>query len=160
MAEIFVEYKIIIVFLHVISAVVWVGGMVALRYAAQPSLLKIVSSAEKLQRISHAIKRFFVILFPFIATVIITAIVMIDAYGLLEGQYSTLSYLKIGLWSVMFINYIIAIKRRNTADEMLSEGDLTGAQGQLGPIGKILVPMNIVLGVSAVFIGTYFSSAL
>jgi uncharacterized membrane protein len=160
MAEMFTEYKLIIVFLHVISAVVWVGGMVALRYAAQPSLLKVVSPAEKLERISHAIKRFFIILFPFIIIIIITAVIMVDAYSLLEGKYSVLSYLKVALWSVMFINYIIAIKRRNRADKMLSEGDLVGAQGQLGLIGKVLVPMNIVLGITAVFIGTYFSSVM
>ncbi len=160
MQEIFLEYKIIIVFLHVISAVVWVGGMVALRYAAQPSLLEIESSAEKLKRISHAIKRFFIILFPFIIILIITAIIMIDAYSLLQDEFSVLSYVKVGLWSVMFINYIVAIKRRNRADKMIIEDDFVGAQGQLGPIGKILVPMNIVLGVTAIFIGSYFSSAM
>ncbi len=41
MQDIFLEYKTFIVFLHVISAVVWVGGMIAMRYAAHYSFLEI-----------------------------------------------------------------------------------------------------------------------
>lgn len=160
MSEIFVEYKILIVFLHVISGVVWVGGMVATRYAAQPSLLQIESPEEKLRRISHVLKRFFAILFPFITIIIITAIIMIDAYNLFQSQHSALTYMKVVIWSIMVVNFIIAIVRTKRADKMLSEGDLVGVQGQLGIIGKVLVPVNIVLGVSAIFIGTYFSSVM
>ena len=43
MEQLFSEYKVIIVFLHVISAVIWVGGMIAMRYASHPSFLEIES---------------------------------------------------------------------------------------------------------------------
>jgi len=41
MAEFFAEFKVYIIFLHVISAVIWVGGMVAIRFAAHQSFMQI-----------------------------------------------------------------------------------------------------------------------
>ena len=65
MVEFFAEYKVYIVFLHVLSAVVWVGGMIAMRYAAHPSFLEIESPAKRLERIADALKRLFCIVAPF-----------------------------------------------------------------------------------------------
>ena len=59
----------------------------------------------------------------------------------------------------MFINLIVMMKRRNRADKMLIEGDFAGAKGQLELIGKFMVPANIILGITAIFIGAYFSSS-
>ena len=160
MQEFFAEYKTFIVFLHVISAVVWIGGMIAMRYAAHPSFMEIESPAKRLERISHALKRLFTIVLPFVIILILTAVVMIKAYGLSQSDYSHLSYAKEGIWSVMFINLIIMIKRRNRCDKMLTEGDFAGAKNQLELIGKFMVPLNIALGITAIFIGSYFSSTL
>jgi uncharacterized membrane protein len=157
--EIFVEYKTFVVFLHVISAVVWVGGMVSMRYAAHPSFIEIESPAKRLERISHALKRLFTIVLPFVIILIITAIIMIKGYGLSDTQYSTLSHVKEAIWSIMFINLIVMIKRRNRADKMLNEGNFAGAKSQLELIGKFMVPLNIILGITAIFIGSYFSSS-
>ena len=160
MQELFSQYKTIIVFLHVISAVVWVGGMIAMRYAAHPSFVEIESPAKRLERISHALKRLFTIVLPFVIILIITAVIMIKGYGLSQSEYSVFSHAKEGLWSIMFINLIVMMKRRNRADKMLNDGDFAGAKSQLELIGKYMVPLNIILGVTAIFIGTYLSSTL
>ena len=158
MQEIFADYKVIIVFLHVISAVVWVGGMIAMRYAAHPSFIEIESPAKRLERISHALKRLFTIVLPFVIILILTAVVMIKGYGLSQSEYSVLSHAKEGIWSVMFINLIVMMKRRNRCDKMIEEGNFVDAKSQLELIGKFMVPFNIALGVTAIFIGSYFSS--
>ena len=158
MQTLFAEYKTFIVFLHVISGVVWVGGMIAMRYAAHPSFMEIESPAKRLERISHALKRLFFIVLPFIVILILTAIVMISAYGLSASEYALYAHLKEGIWSLMFVNLIVMMKRRSRADRMLEEGDFVGAKNQLGMIGKFMVPINIGLGVIAIFIGSYFSS--
>ena len=158
MQEIFTDYKVIILFLHIISAVVWVGGMIAMRYAAHPSFIEIESPAKRLERISHALKRLFTIVLPFVIILIITAVVMIKGYGLPQSEYSLFSHAKEGIWSVMFINLIVMMKRRNRCDKMLEDGDFVGAKNQLELIGKYMVPFNIILGVTAIFIGSYFSS--
>ena len=158
MQEIFSEYKVIIVFLHVFSAVVWVGGMIAMRYAAHPSFIEIESPAKRLERISHSLKRLFSIVLPFVIILLITAVVMIKGYELSQSEYTLFSHLKEGIWSVMFINLIVMMKRRNRSDKMIEEGDFVGAKNQLELIGKFMVPVNIVLGITAIFIGSYFSS--
>ena len=56
MQDFFAEYKAIIIFLHIISAVVWIGGMIAMRYAAHPSFMQIESPLKRLERISDALK--------------------------------------------------------------------------------------------------------
>ena len=41
LADFFKNYSSIIVFLHVISAVIWVGGMIAIRFAVHYSMQNI-----------------------------------------------------------------------------------------------------------------------
>ncbi|WP_373071369.1 hypothetical protein [Sulfurimonas sp.] len=158
MSEIFTEYKAYIVFIHVISAVVWVGGMIAMRYAAHPSFMKIESSEQRLEHISIALKRLFLIVLPFVVLLFITAFIMIKAYSLSGSEYAGFAHAKEAIWSVMFINLIVMIKRRNRAEKAIVDGDIALAKSQLGLIGKYQVPANIVLGVIAIFIGSYLSS--
>lgn len=160
MQEIFLEYKTFIVFLHVISAVVWVGGMIAMRYAAHYSFLEIESPQKRLERIAHALKRLFVIVLPFVIILIVTAIFMIKGYGLSQSHFSPLSHAKEGIWTIMFINLMVMIFRRNRGERFLNEGNMVGAKNQLELIGKFMVPLNIVLGIAAIFLGTYLSSSL
>jgi len=160
MQEIFLEYKVVIIFLHVISAVVWVGGMVAMRYASHQSFLEIESPAKRLERIAHALKRLFSIVVPFVVILFITAIFMVKGYGLSQSGFSSLSYSKEAIWSIMFVNLMVMILRRNRGEKFLNQGNMLGAKKQIELIGKVMVPLNIVLGVIAIFLGTYLSSNL
>ena len=160
MQDIFLEYKTFIVFLHVISAVVWVGGMIAMRYAAHYSFLEIESPQKRLERIAHALKRLFYIVLPFVITLIVTAVFMIKGYSLSQSDFSALSHAKEGIWSIMFINLIVMILRRNRGERMLNEGNMAGAKGQIELIGKFMVPLTLVLGIPAIFLGTYISSSI
>lgn len=159
MAEFFAEYKTIIVFLHVISAVVWVGGMIAMRYAAHSSFMQIESPAHRLERVADALKRLFCIVAPFVIILLVTAIIMIMGYGLSSTEYAIFGYLKEGIWTVMFINLAVMIRRRNRAVKFLNEGDMVGAKFSLEFIGKYMVPLNIILGVVAIFLGTALSNS-
>jgi len=160
MAEFFAEYKIIIVFLHVISAVIWVGGMVAMRYASHPSFMEIESPLKRLERIADALKRLFCIVAPFVLLLLATAIIMVKGYSLSESDFKIFGYAKEGIWSVMFLNLGVMIYRRNRAQEALEDGRLVEAKKQLEMIGKYMVPLNIALGVVAIFLGSTLSSSL
>ena len=160
MAEFFAEYKVIIVFLHVISAVVWVGGMVAMRYAAHPSFVEIESPAKRLERIADALKRLFCIVAPFVLVLLATAIVMLKGYSISESEFKNIGYAKEAIWTIMFLNLAVMIRRRNNAQKALEKGEFVVAKNQLEMIGKYMVPANIALGVVAIFLGSYFSSSL
>lgn len=160
MAELFLANKTFIVFFHIISAVVWVGGMIAMRFAAHPSFMQIESPAHRLERVAHALKGLFAIVLPFTIILIITAVIMIKGYGLSQSDYSMFSHIKEGLWSVMFINLVVMMRRRNRAERALADSDMVLAKSQLELIGKYQVPANIILGVIAIFIGSFLSSSL
>ena len=173
MIELFAEYRTIIIFLHVISAVVWVGGMVAMRYAAHHSFMHIESPLHRLERISHALKRLFTIVSPFVIILITTAVIMavglgfrvaaVDASGNVIDENAMFLYnlvhLKEVIWMVMASNLAAMIWRRNKADKLLTKGDSTGAKKMLGLIGNVMVPVNITLGVIAIFLGVYLRNA-
>ena len=160
MQEFFAEYKVIIVFLHVISAVVWVGGMVAMRYAAHPSFIEIESPAKRLERVADALKRLFCIVAPFVLILLATAIIMLKGYSISESELKSIGYTKEAIWSIMFLNLGVMIRRRNNAQKALEKGEFVVAKKQLEMIGKYMVPINIGLGTIAIFLGTYFSSSL
>lgn len=160
MGEIFLEYKTFIIFLHVISGVVWVGGMIAMRYAAHYSFLKIESPQKRLEHIAYALGRLFNIVLPFVIILIVTAVFMIEGYGLSQSDFAPFSHIKEGIWTLMFINLLIMIYRRNRGEKLINKGDMVGAKAQIELIGKFMVPLNIILGITAIFLGTYLSSSL
>ncbi len=160
MEEFFADYKVIIVFLHVISAVMWVGGMVAMRYAAHPSFIEIESPAKRLERIADALKRLFCIVAPFVLVLLATAIIMLKGYSISDSEFKNLGYAKEAIWTIMFLNLGYMIRRRNNAQKALEKGEFVVAKNQLEMIGKYMVPLNIGLGVVAIFLGSYFSGSL
>ena len=160
MQEFFGEYKAIIIFLHIISAVIWIGGMIAMRYAAHPSFMEIESPAKRLERISDALKRLFNIVLVFIFILAGTGAVLTIGYQLKYTEYHIYTHIKEGIWSVMAINYFIMMQRRKKADKAILEGNFVFAKNQLELIGKFMVPLNIALGIVAIAIGAYLASNL
>ncbi len=160
MVELFGEYKGIIVFLHVISAVIWVGGMVAIRFAAHPSFMQIESPAHRLERISHTLKRLFSIVTPFVFILLITAVIMLVGYDMKHTPYAGVAHAKEAIWAFMSVNLFVMILRRNRAVRLLEKGDMAGAKFSLELIGKYMVPLNIILGVVAIYLGATLSTSL
>ena len=173
MIELFADYRTQIIFLHIISAVVWVGGMIAMRFAAHNSFLEISNPLHRLERISHALKRLFYIVSPFVIILIITAVIMavglgfrvaaVDANGNVIDAYAmtlyNLVHVKEVIWMIMGANLAVMMFRRAKADKLLAKGDSMGAKVQLGVIGKYMVPLNIALGVVAIYLGVTLRNA-
>ena len=173
MMTLFGNFGTEIVFLHILSAVVWVGGMIAMRFAAHNSFLEIESPLHRLERISHALKRLFIIVTPFVITLIITAVIMavslgfraaaVDENGNVINDYAMYIYnivhVKEVIWMLMAANLAAMAYRRSTADKLLKKGDSAGAAKALGMIGKYMVPINIVLGIIAIYLGVTLRNA-
>lgn len=159
MHQFFAEYKTIIIFLHVLSAVVWIGGMIAMRYAAHPSFMQIESPLERFQRIADALKKLFCIVAPFVIILLVTAIIMVIGYEISSTQLAVFGYAKEGIWTIMFLNLAVMILRRNKAQKFLDAGDAEAAKPILSFIGKYMVPLNIILGILAIFLGTTLSNS-
>ncbi|UCM99972.1 hypothetical protein LCX93_10655 [Sulfurimonas sp. SWIR-19] len=173
MIELFADYRTQIVFLHVISAVVWVGGMIAMKFAAHPSFIQIESPLHRLERISQALNRLFMIVLPFVVILIVTAVIMavglgfraaaVDAGGNVIDEYAmhiyNLVHVKEVIWMIMAANLTAMIFRRNKAQKLLAKGDTAGAKKALELIGKYMVPVNITLGIIAIYLGVTLRNA-
>jgi len=153
MGELYAQYPQLILFLHVVSAVVWVGGMIAMRFAAHHSFMELREPPVRLQRTAHALKRLFAIVAPFIVILLVTALIMAVGMDLHHGEDRTLTFAKEGIWSVMTINYLAMVIRRNKVRKLIDSGSLVEAKMALAPIGAWMVPLNILLGIVAIYLG-------
>ncbi len=153
MIDFFDNYSSIIVFLHVISAVIWVGGMIAIRFAVHYSMQNIEEPKIKLSRTLENLKRFFYMVIPSILLLLITAIIMIINFKLKETPLYNIATTKELIWIVMTIIFIIIYIKREKAQKAFDNNDMISAKNNLFPIATYLIPINIVLGIIAIFLG-------
>jgi uncharacterized membrane protein len=173
LVQTFSDYRTTIIFLHIISAVIWVGGMITMRFAMQPSCSMIEDPRLRMQRATHALKRLFTIVWPVATILIVTAILMavglgfreaaVDASGKVIDAYAMSLYqtvhIKEAIWIIMVINLGAMMYRRSQAAKALAEDNLARAKEMLTPIAQYMVPVNIVLGVIAIFMGVVLRNA-
>ncbi len=153
MVDFFKDYSSIIVFLHVISAVIWVGGMIAIRFAVHYSIQNIEEPKIKLARTLELLKRFFSMVIPAILTLLITAIIMIIALGFKGTELYSVVIVKEVIWTIMTLIYITIYIKRNKAQSAFDSGDFASAKNNLLPIATYFIPINIILGLIAIFLG-------
>ena len=153
MIDFFDNYSSIIVFLHVISAVIWVGGMIAIRFAVHYSMHNIEDPKIKLARTLELLKRFFNMVIPAILTLLITAIIMIIALGFKGTELYNVVVIKEIIWSIMTLIFITIYIRRIKAQKAFDNNDFLNAKNNLLPIATYFIPVNIVLGLVAIFLG-------
>jgi len=173
LVETFSHHRTLIVFLHVLSAVIWVGGMIAIRFATHHSLAMISDPKLRMERAAHTLKRLFSIVWPFVIVLIITAVLMavglgfraaaMDPMGNVIDDYAMSIYntvhIKEAIWLIMAVNLGAMMWRRAKAEQALKEGNLEEAKEMLALIAKYMVPVNIVLGITAIFIGVVLRNA-
>lgn len=153
MESFFASFGSLIVFLHVISAIIWVGGMIAIRFAVHYSMAKVEEPKIKLGRTLESLKRFFQMVIPSIFILLITAVIMIIALGFKGSSLYSIVIVKEAIWVVMAIVFTIIYIKRTKAQRYFDSGDLPSAKAELAPIATWMIPLNITLGVIAVFLG-------
>ena len=153
METFFANFANIIVFLHVISAIIWVGGMIAIRFAVHYSMAKVEDPKIKLGRTLESLQRFFNMVIPSIFILLITAVIMILGFGFKGTELYNVVIIKEAIWMVMAVVFTIIYIKRNKAQRLFDSGDLPAAKEQLAPLAGWMIPLNTVLGIVAVFLG-------
>jgi len=146
--ELFQNYGHEIVFLHVLSAIIWVGGMIAIRLAVHPTMQTIDDPKIKLGKTLMLMGKFFNIVMPFIFILLLTAIVLIFAMG-----KSPAIEIKENIWMIMTANFTWMYLKRRKAQKLFDEGKLPDAKAVVALIPKVLLPLNIILGLIALWLG-------
>jgi uncharacterized membrane protein len=151
--SIFHSFPALIVFLHVLSAIIWVGGMIAIRFAVHYSMAKIDDPSIKLGRILHYLQNFFKMVIPSIFILLITAIIMIFAFNFKETNFHYVVVFKEVVWMTMAAIFAVIYSKRSKAQKAFYNKDFKKAKEYLMPIATWMIPVNIFLGVVALYIG-------
>jgi len=152
MIEIFSNFGTEIVFFHIVSAVVWIGGMIAVKFAVHPAMQMIATPSVRMSRSINITKNLFNIVIPAIFILVLTGIFMIYGFG---HKGDPLTHAKEGIWTVMLINFMIMYFRVKKADKFMRDKDdkLVEAKKQMDFVSKYMLPVNIILGLVAIYIG-------
>lgn len=153
--DFFALYASWVLFFHVLSAIVWVGGMIAIRFAVHPAMMHISEDTIRLARVLELLKNFFTLVIPMIVLLVLTAMIMAIGLNFKGGDpllYSIV-HVKEGIWTVMTIIFVIIYMKRNKAEKLFISGDIEGAKTKLAPISGYLIPVNILLGMVALYLG-------
>lgn len=169
MTELFNNYGHLIVFLHVLSAFVWVGGMIAIRVAVHPVIQRGgVTAAEMLendvksamlqpkQRLGITLQitgRLFNLVMLFIVILFVTGLIMAIATGGHHGDLKSLFLSKEIIWTIMAVNYTYMYIKRAKAWKLFSQDEVALAKAQMSFIPHLLLPINIALGIVALWLG-------
>ena len=170
----FSDHRILITFLHILSAVIWVGGMIAIRFATHPAMGVIADPKVRLERMANILKRLFTIVLPFVIILIGTAVLMAVGLGFRDAAVDPLSgavidpyamslyntiHIKEVIWGVMTLNLFFMMYLRKEGQRAILMNNLERAKGLLSSIANFLVPLNILLGIGAIFIGVFLRNA-
>ena len=146
-------YSHAIVFLHVLSAFIWVGGMIAIRVAVHPVLQSIEEPKIKLGKTLEITGRLFHLVIPFIATLLATGLMMAVSSKGHYGELKSLFLSKEIIWTVMTVNFSYMYFQRRVAWKLFEAGKLSEAKAKVKHIPNVLLPVNIGLGVLALYLG-------
>jgi uncharacterized membrane protein len=169
MTELFNNYAALIVFLHVLSAFIWVGGMIAVRLAVHPVISRGGVSPEQMlksdvmskmlepvQRLGITLQimgYLFNLVMIFIVILFVTGLIMAVATGGHHGDLKEIFLSKEIIWTVMAVNYMYMYVKRAKAWKLFSKGEVALAKAQLVLIPNALLPLNIILGIVALWMG-------
>lgn len=154
MGAFFAEYGRYIVFIHVFFAIVWVGGMIAIRFSMHPALQAIEDVSLRQNVTLRALDRFFLSVSAATVFVGLTGIVMMIALGFKSSpDLYLVVHIKTQIWMVMAIVYGVVYYRFTKAKKAFLSEDYVLCAKYMAPLSKALIPMNIFLGVVAVMLG-------
>lgn len=153
MSEFFANFSTLIIFLHVLSAIIWVGGMIVIRFGVHYSMQKIEEPKLRLGRTLENLQRFFNMVIVYIVLLLLTAIIMILAIDFKQTSLYDIVILKEAIWIVMTLIFTVIYLKRQKAQKAFDSGDFLSAKNHLEPLAKYLIPLNIILGLLAVIFG-------
>ncbi len=139
--------------LHVISAVIWVGGMIAIRIAVHPSLQTIDDAKVRLGKSLMITNRLFLLVLPFIFILVATAVVIAVGLDFKHSSLYGVVHIKEVIWTIMTINYGYMFTQRAKAQKLFNSGDMAEAKEKVAKIPTLFLPINILLGVVAIYLG-------
>lgn len=137
----------IIVFFHILGAIIWIGGMITMRFAIHPSLQE--CGDNRLPFVISALKNSFVL---FVVAAIImgaSGMYLMTAFGALNP----IAHIKSSIWLAMAMVLGFAIFKYIKAKEAFEQNNKSKAKESFEFIANKLIPVNILLGILELSMG-------
>ena len=91
-----------IIFLHVFSVIIWIGGMAMMRCVVYPSLNSLPNDEVKTAQKINVMRRFIFVASPFILILMGTGIYLMSSF---QGNMNV--HIKEAIWLVMVLNFVL-----------------------------------------------------
>ena len=127
--------------------------MIAIRVTVHPSLQTIESPQIKLGKTLEIMKRLLNMVIPMIIALIITAVILVIGEGFKGTELYPIVLIKELIWSLMTIIFIVIYIKRLQAEKLFKQRDFAEAKKRVKLIPNFLLPLNITLGLIALYLG-------
>ena len=87
-------------FLHIISAIAWLGGVSFMLFALRPAAVELLAPPQRLPLITQVLRRFFLLVWPAIAILLVTGLAMLLRVGMKNAPLGW--HLMFGIGLLMF----------------------------------------------------------
>ena len=157
MLEIFIsvlrENMGIIIFIHILSAIIWVGGMIGIRFSVYSTLKDMQDHNTKFLKTLQIMKKQQIMTIPFVLLSILTSIIMTSGINFRGTQLYNIIHIKESIWLIMSLNFFAIYQTTTKAQNLIYNHDILQGREQLAIINKLLLPINIILGIIALYLG-------
>ena len=153
--EIFTNYSRVIIFLHVMSAVLLVGSLFFIRFLFAPVLDKIEQDDIRYEAYLNLIKYFFLFITIVMIALVAFSIFMSVGLGLKFGDQTTytVTHTKKIVWLMMILIFIAMYVKYRGAKRAMSSGVMVEVHENIILIVKYLIPANFILSCISVYFG-------
>jgi uncharacterized membrane protein len=127
--------------------------MIAIRVAVHPVLQSIEDPKTKLGNTLQITGRLFHLVIPFILTLLFTGLMMAISSKGHHGSLKSLFLSKEIIWTLMTMNFTYMYLQRRAAWKLFEAGKLPEAKSKVRLIPNVLLPVNILLGILALWLG-------
>lgn len=138
------------IFLHILSAVVWVGGMFFAYLALRPAALETLEPPARLKLWAAVFRRFFSWVWAAVILILLSGFHMVSQIGSLPGYILAMLVIGIVMAVIFFYVYFLpftALKRGCAVEDWKAAG---AALSQI----RVLVGINLALGLVNVAVAT------
>lgn len=123
--------------------------MIAIKFAVHPALQSIEEPSIKLGKTLEIVGKLFNLVMPFIIITLVCALILILGAGYTGG----LIHMKEAIWTIMTVNFVYMYIKRLQAQKLFNKGDFAKAKKAVSLLPSVLLPLNIMLGIIAIYAG-------
>ena len=160
MSEFYHNYASIILPLHIISAVIWLGSMIGYIASTYPSIRQIPNEKLMIRTSLRTLRRLMNLILVVSVVLLISGLIIAigSSYADKDPLLAAILNTKEALWIFMFFNTIFSFYKILEAKKSCLASDSGAARDNVRLVSHYLIVINIFLGLIAAYFGMMLRS--